>query len=38
MEVVVVPDTPSAVHDGETFYFCREGCRTAFEREHAVSE
>lgn len=38
MEVVVTADTPSAVHDGETFYFCREGCRTAFEQQHAVAD
>ena len=38
MTVVVMADTPSAEHDGETVYFCREGCRAAFEAQHAVSE
>ncbi len=30
MKVAVTPDTPSAEHDGETVYFCGEGCRAAF--------
>jgi xanthine dehydrogenase accessory factor len=38
MSVVVMADTPSAEHEGETVYFCREGCRAAFEAQHAVSE
>ena len=35
MTVAVTPGTPSAEHDGETFHFCCEGCREAFERQHA---
>ena len=35
MTVTVTPGTPSAEHDGETFHFCCEGCREAFERQHA---
>jgi xanthine dehydrogenase accessory factor len=38
MTVVVMPDTPSVQHEGETFYFCREGCKAAFELQHAVSD
>jgi len=39
MTVAVVADTPSAEHDGETFYFCCEGCATGFraQHEHAVA-
>ncbi len=32
MTVTVVPGTPSLEHEGETVYFCREGCKDAFER------
>jgi xanthine dehydrogenase accessory factor len=35
MTVTVVPGTPSLVHDGETVYFCREGCKDAFALQHA---
>ena len=35
MTVVVMPDTPSVEHDGETVYFCREGCKAEFELQHA---
>src|SRR3954454_10156434 len=35
MTVAVTPGTPSAEHAGETFHFCCEGCREAFERQHA---
>ena len=35
MTVTVVPGTPSVEHDGETIYFCREGCKAAFELPHA---
>ena len=37
MTVAAVASTPSVVRDGETFYFCGEGCRAAFasEGEHA---
>jgi xanthine dehydrogenase accessory factor len=35
MTVVVMPETPSLQHDGETVYFCREGCKAEFELQHA---
>ena len=35
MTVSVVPGTPSAEHDGETVYFCGEGCKDAFALQHA---
>ena len=37
MTVAAVASTPSVHHDGETIYFCCEGCKTEFEaeREHA---
>jgi xanthine dehydrogenase accessory factor len=35
MTVVVMPETPSVVHEGETVYFCREGCKAEFELQHA---
>jgi xanthine dehydrogenase accessory factor len=35
MTVTVVPGTPSLEHEGETVYFCREGCKAAFELQHA---
>ena len=31
MTVVVGADTPSSEHDGETVYFCCEGCKRTFE-------
>jgi len=34
MTVTVVPGTPSLEHDGETVYFCREGCKDAFAHAH----
>ena len=36
MTVAVGAATPSLVHDGETVYFCCEGCRDAFARQHAA--
>jgi xanthine dehydrogenase accessory factor len=36
MTVTVVPGTPSLVQAGETVYFCREGCKAAFELQHAA--
>jgi YHS domain-containing protein len=33
MTVVAVPGTPSVQTDGETIYFCCEGCKLAFERQ-----
>jgi xanthine dehydrogenase accessory factor len=35
MTVTVVPGTPSLEHEGETVYFCREGCKDAFALQHA---
>ncbi len=37
MTVAIVAGTPSVQHEGETVYFCSEGCKTKFEveREHA---
>jgi xanthine dehydrogenase accessory factor len=35
MTVVVLDDTPKLEHDGETTYFCCEGCRDRFERQLA---
>jgi xanthine dehydrogenase accessory factor len=35
MTVVVLGDTPLVQHDGETTYFCCEGCRDRFERQRA---
>jgi xanthine dehydrogenase accessory factor len=35
MTVTVVPGTPSLEHEGETVYFCREGCKDAFTLQHA---
>ena len=36
MTVVIAPDALSSEHGGETHYFCGEGCRKAFERQHAA--
>jgi xanthine dehydrogenase accessory factor len=36
MTVVTCADTPSVERDGETYYFCCEGCKSAFEREHVA--
>jgi xanthine dehydrogenase accessory factor len=38
MTVTVVPGTPSLEHDGETVYFCGEGCKAAFELQHASAD
>jgi len=35
MTVAAVPGTPSVEHDGETVYFCCEGCKTKFEAQYA---
>ena len=39
MTVAALPTTPSLEHDGETIYFCCEGCKAKFEaqRTHARS-
>jgi len=34
MTVAAVPATPSLEHDGETVYFCCEGCKAKFEAQH----
>ena len=38
MTVTVVPGTPSLEHEGETLYFCREGCKDAFDLQHASAD
>jgi xanthine dehydrogenase accessory factor len=35
MTVAAVPGTPSVEHDGETVYFCCEGCKSRFEEQRA---
>jgi xanthine dehydrogenase accessory factor len=35
MTLVVVDDTPSLQHDGETIWFCCEGCRQTYEKSAA---
>jgi xanthine dehydrogenase accessory factor len=34
MTVLATPDTPHLEHDGETVYFCCDGCRTKYQQEH----
>jgi xanthine dehydrogenase accessory factor len=34
MTVAAVAGTPSVRHDGETVYFCCEGCKATFEQQH----
>jgi xanthine dehydrogenase accessory factor len=34
MTVAAVPGTPSVKHDGETIYFCCEGCKAKYEAQH----
>jgi xanthine dehydrogenase accessory factor len=34
MTVAAVEGTPSLVHEGETVYFCCDGCRAAFAAQH----
>ncbi len=34
MTVAAVPGTPSLEYDGETVYFCCEGCKAKFEAQH----
>ena len=36
MTVLVGADALSAEHGGDTHYFCGEGCKQAFERQHAA--
>ena len=37
MTVVVSADAPSVEFAGDTHYFCGEGCKQAFERQHAAA-
>jgi xanthine dehydrogenase accessory factor len=34
MTVLATPDTLHLEHDGETVYFCCDGCRTKYQQEH----
>ncbi len=34
MTVLAAPDTPHVEHNGETVYFCCDGCKAKYEREH----
>jgi xanthine dehydrogenase accessory factor len=34
MTVAAVPSTPSVTRNGETVYFCCEGCKATFEAQH----
>jgi xanthine dehydrogenase accessory factor len=34
MTVMAEPGTPHVEHEGETVYFCCEGCKTKFQQEH----
>jgi YHS domain-containing protein len=36
MTVVVGPSTPSAEHDGVTYWFCCPGCRSRFAQDPAT--
>jgi xanthine dehydrogenase accessory factor len=36
MKVATVPVSPHLVSDGETVWFCGDGCRTSYAREHAL--
>src|SRR5262249_41694011 len=35
MTVAVAFDTPALTHEGETYYFCCEGCKSKFESKNA---
>jgi len=37
MTVTVVAGTPSVEHEGETVYFCCEGCATKFQAQHGLA-
>jgi xanthine dehydrogenase accessory factor len=37
MTVAAAPGTPSIERDGETIYFCCEGCRAKFEAQHRAA-
>jgi xanthine dehydrogenase accessory factor len=34
MTVAAVPGTPSVEHDGQTIYFCCDGCKAKYEAQH----
>ena len=34
MTVLATPDTPQLEHDGETVYFCCDGCKAKYQQEH----
>ncbi len=34
MTVLATDDTPHVEHDGETVYFCCDGCKTKYQQEH----
>jgi hypothetical protein len=34
MTVAAVAGTPSLTRDGETIYFCSDGCRSKYEAQH----
>jgi xanthine dehydrogenase accessory factor len=36
MEIVVLPDTPSAEREGQNYYFCCDGCQRTFVDQHAA--
>jgi protein SCO1/2 len=36
MSVVITPQTPHAVHDGKTYYFCSDNCQASFEKNPAA--
>ena len=37
MTVAAVPSTPSVEHEGETVYFCCDGCKAKFEAQHRAA-
>ncbi len=37
MTVAVLPATPSLVHNGETVYFCCDGCKATFEAQNGYA-
>ena len=37
MTVAAVPGTPSLEHEGETVYFCCDGCKAKFEAQHRAA-
>ena len=37
MTVAAIESTPSIEHEGETIYFCCEGCKATFQAQHLVA-